>query len=184
MPTIQPGKVSQKAPVVSSLPRTARRVAEPEPVGRRPEEHVDEGEVGHEAQQPRAQRPRAEADLLEQPAREVLERDQMAGPAAEPAPEEGGEEDRAGEEDEAGVDDAGLGEGHRLGGLDRRHRAPGDEPVGDVKRDRDVDRDEHRRPPLGRARVPDRGASGLDGRTGRSGPRFNLLGPQPARSRR
>ena len=57
----------------------------------REEEHVEAGEQRHEHQPPGAQRAGPDADLLHQPAAEVLQRDDVATPAAEEAPEQCGQ---------------------------------------------------------------------------------------------
>ena len=109
----------------------------------RPREHVDGDAQRDPDQQPRAERPRPDAGAPHQPAAEVLQRDQVAAPAAHEAAEQRGGEDRQCEEHEAGVDPAQLQRLHRLGRLHRSERAAGGQPVGDVGEDEDVDEPQH-----------------------------------------
>ena len=55
---------------------------------RRPDEHVERDEQRDEDEQPRAERPRADAQLLHQPGAEVLQGHDVAAPAAEEAAED------------------------------------------------------------------------------------------------
>ena len=73
---------------------------------------------------------------------EVLESDDVAGPAADEASEDEGEEDGGEEEDEAGVDDAEFEGLHGFGGFDRADGRSGELPLDDACGDDEVDGDE------------------------------------------
>jgi hypothetical protein len=109
-------------------------------------------------QQARTHRPRPQTDPAEQPGAEVLQRDDVAGPAAEPAAEDQRRRDQAREQQEAGIDAPFLERLHRLGRLDRCHRLPGQTPVQEVQADQHVHADQHVGALARRRRLPHRAA--------------------------
>ncbi len=113
----------------------------------RPEKHVDKRREGHQPEHPRAQGPRSDPDLDQQPATEILQRDEMASPAAEEPSEDRGGENRGHEEDQTGVDDSVFGELHALGRLDRTERHTAQDPLSEMGDHDEMHRDERDGPP-------------------------------------
>ena len=132
----------------------------------------DAGDQRDVHEQPRPERLRREAHLLQQPGAKVLEGQHVAAPAADEAPEDEGGQDGQRKEDEPRVDEPVLEGVHRLGGLDGRDRGARHAPVDDVGDHQHVHGDEGGGPPAAGPRLADgpggTGGAGEDGQ--RDGP--------------
>ena len=91
---------------------------------------------------PGSERPRFEADLLQHPAAQVLERHDVTAPTANETPEDEGGEDRERKEYEPRIDRAVLQRVHRLRGLDRRNGSSHQPPLDDVRDHQQIERDQ------------------------------------------
>ena len=160
-------RAGERAPEIVGLqpPLPRRRVGQlpvAEPVlDVRPQEHVAGDDPRRQHQQARAQRPRPDAELAEPVRAQVLQRHDMAGPAAEEAAEDERQADQREEQHEAGVDRAFLDRLHGFRRLDGRQRAAREQPVHDVGADQDVHGDQHERAPARCAGRRDRAAARL-----------------------
>ena len=151
MATATGGKVAQKLLVTRWLvncgnKRLVLRRGEKSIRGR-PDEHIQRGDERHKDQQPRAKRLRREADFLQQPGAEILQRENVTAPAADKTPEDQRRQNRQSKEDKSRVDRAALERIHRLGRLDRRDRLAHQTPLDDVRDHQQGQSDKSRRPP-------------------------------------
>ena len=119
-----------------------------EPEYRGPREHVKRQGERAEREQPRSEGFRTNAELFHDPSAEILERDNVATPAAKEPTENGSRGEREGEKDEPGVHVAQFQRVHRLGRFDRRKAAPGNQIVREVNGDQRMHANQDARPPF------------------------------------
>ena len=115
-----------------------------------PDKHVERGDERHIHQHPRPKWLWVEANFLQQPPAEILQRENVTAPAAHKTPEDQRRQNRQTKKDESRVDESALNCLHRLRRLDGRNRFAHDSPLDDVRDHEQVKRDQCRRaPPAG-----------------------------------
>ena len=91
-----------------------------------------------------------EAHFLEQPAAEVLQRENVTAPAANVSPENQRRQDRQSKKDEACIEEPLLQRVHNFRRLDGRNRLANYAPLDDVRDHEQIEKDQRRgAPPAG-----------------------------------
>ena len=115
-----------------------------------PDKHVQRGAERDIHQEPRPKRLRMKTHFLEQPAAEILQRENVTTPATNKTPEDERRQNCQAKKDEARVHEPVLQRVHRLRRLDGRNRFAHDPPLDDVRDHEQVQKDQRgRAPPTG-----------------------------------
>src|SRR5450756_670480 len=124
-----------------------QRLTGRDPLDLRPHEHIERDHDGNPEEKTAPDRTRADLQPLQDPAAEILERQDVASPGAEEAAEDGGRNDRECHEDEPRGQNPQLERVHDLVKLEGRKSFPRESPVKDVNGDENVDRPKSYRAP-------------------------------------
>ena len=125
-----------------------------------PNKHVERRDERYVDQKAGSKRLGRDAHFLQQPAAEILKRENVASPAADKTTEDQRGQNSEGKKDEAGIDRSLLESVHGLRRLNRRDRPAADAPLNDMSDHPQLQEDERERAPAAGFRFAD--AASLD----------------------